>query len=1611
MNRKKRALSLGLAAAQLAAFAPMYSQVAFAATDPYTITAKKSDGTALTVTNGAIDISSAGLSANDTITITVAPGADKKIKSVTAGKATADITNTANGNEYTYNVTQDDIDGNSITVNVTTFTVLAASYTGEKVTLTGTEPASGETYTLTQDDKDALAGAAKAAVKVDSTAIGDSNFQTVADADYTAGTGSYTVKLKLTDDNADYTLPDSATEISVTVPIEYAAPAIVEVTPVLSEAGTALTSAEATTAGAVADIADEAKKKLGSDLTTLISFDGTDVPTLASGDYTVASDSGTAVQNDKSTTATAAADVAYVKFVLTVEITSDGQKKISFGDNGSGGAVTQKTVDIYIPAKVVPEATISVTDNSVKTAVSTAVVTPKIKKGETEITGSDKVKVDDELTIEVALTDASKAVKWDPSAPLTLKVGSTPLTGANGVFSYTVKEEDITSGAITVDLTGTVIEDVTPYKITLPANGDGYTVSATYNDGASDVAIPADGLPAGKQVKITVTGAATHVLKSAKLEGDASATTSADGSAITLTYTVKAPASGDTIDLSNALTVVAAKKLTPEVSGTINPVQLTKTKTECAGGIQTEDETAVKNAAVAALGTSISDLSTEDYTLTIGAITTGTPDTAKVTLALTTDAQDKFVFTTSTPNATSFEVNVPLAYVAEYTIGTNTVANAVIAVKKPDGTALSGAVKAGTEVKITVKGDTNYVIKSEPTATGVTGVTFTENAATKGLWEGSYTVAAGDAAADTTAITATVSANPVPVVTATATVSSQTLTKTTKLSEALDADDVTTILDAVANALTFSQPADSSTPSLTRDNDYTLAIDTENFTIGNAAVPVKVSPKDGSNYALTETTINVTVTYAKAKLTAPTVKASNAGTPASIPMNSDSATIQDLLVAQLDLPADFDESLFDIAVANANVTSENTTAADATVTYTIKTANQDDYEFTTGTGVTATAATLTVSYVVTAEAKEITPVITVPASGKVVLTEAPTAANVATAVNATVAVTVTGGGDAPTTEHYTLETTYDNGTATVTFALNDAGKQFYKIAGGATTTVTVSVYQKLTLPTVSKVTCDVDASSNTTAENAIKQAVTDALTTAWGEDVMAKVTVGTPTAVDASAAAADKTAAVSVTLSGIYVLDDDATANASQNVNVTYDVVAVLPSSAITKAPATNGSFVVKVDNAEVTGNVQQGETVTVVPTADAGYEIDKVTYAVGAAAATEITAAADGSYTFEMPGEAVTVTVTFKAAVTPSVTEHNVTIGSMTNGRVTADVSKAAENAEVTLTVTPGAGYKLGTLTIAKASSGTVKPTKVNDTTYKFTMPAEAVTVNATFVKEQTEQDKTQTAPAAPTMKSCNKTSITLNEIAANANGAAAEYSKDGKTWQTSPKFTGLTKNTKYTFYARYAAVEGFAASPASEGTVIKTLNTSSSGGSSSGGGSSWYPSSGGSTSSGSRPADSSSTTTPNITNNTADDIDDVIDTKPTAANLSEITDTAEDVEEALKDISKPTVVEKQAATVLEAAIKDAKAAVTAADKAACAENIQLIMKALSTKAPKVRGDADNSGKVDSADVLLSVLNFRKYRTNAAGQLYTAVTMGVTDKTALNTNDILAFIKAFRTR
>ena len=130
------------------------------------------------------------------------------------------------------------------------------------------------------------------------------------------------------------------------------------------------------------------------------------------------------------------------------------------------------------------------------------------------------------------------------------------------------------------------------------------------------------------------------------------------------------------------------------------------------------------------------------------------------------------------------------------------------------------------------------------------------------------------------------------------------------------------------------------------------------------------------------------------------------------------------------------------------------------------------------------------------------------------------------------------------------------------------------------------------------------------------------------------------------------------------------------------------------------------------------------------------------------------------------------------------------------------------TWTVQPTAGLTIGsyTATITVAYGG-------GDTA--------AATVSFTVTKAA------QTAPHAPTVKSKTYNSVALEAIP-DANGAAAQYSKDGgTTWQNGPEFTGLSANTEYSFVARYGETDNCFASPASAELKVTTNAAPSSGGS----------------------------------------------------------------------------------------------------------------------------------------------------------------------------------------
>ena len=86
--------------------------------------------------------------------------------------------------------------------------------------------------------------------------------------------------------------------------------------------------------------------------------------------------------------------------------------------------------------------------------------------------------------------------------------------------------------------------------------------------------------------------------------------------------------------------------------------------------------------------------------------------------------------------------------------------------------------------------------------------------------------------------------------------------------------------------------------------------------------------------------------------------------------------------------------------------------------------------------------------------------------------------------------------------------------------------------------------------------------------------------------------------------------------------------------------------------------------------------------------------------------------------------------ATTPS-TSYAITVEDSDNGTVTPSRTRATRGLTVTLTVKPDEGYKLDTITVTDKSGSEIKLTDKGNGKYTFTMPASAVTVKASFTKD----------------------------------------------------------------------------------------------------------------------------------------------------------------------------------------------------------------------------------------------------------------------------------------
>ena len=97
------------------------------------------------------------------------------------------------------------------------------------------------------------------------------------------------------------------------------------------------------------------------------------------------------------------------------------------------------------------------------------------------------------------------------------------------------------------------------------------------------------------------------------------------------------------------------------------------------------------------------------------------------------------------------------------------------------------------------------------------------------------------------------------------------------------------------------------------------------------------------------------------------------------------------------------------------------------------------------------------------------------------------------------------------------------------------------------------------------------------------------------------------------------------------------------------------------------------------------------------------------------------------------TETLTAQWSVISSGTSYAITVSKADNGTVTASRTRGTKGLTVTLTVKADEGYKLDTITVTDKNGNEIKLTDKGDGKYTFTMPASAVTVKASFAKDDT--------------------------------------------------------------------------------------------------------------------------------------------------------------------------------------------------------------------------------------------------------------------------------------
>ena len=187
----------------------------------------------------------------------------------------------------------------------------------------------------------------------------------------------------------------------------------------------------------------------------------------------------------------------------------------------------------------------------------------------------------------------------------------------------------------------------------------------------------------------------------------------------------------------------------------------------------------------------------------------------------------------------------------------------------------------------------------------------------------------------------------------------------------------------------------------------------------------------------------------------------------------------------------------------------------------------------------------------------------------------------------------------------------------------------------------------------------------------------------------------------------------------ITVMNGETTVPVQNNVfempaaDVTVTVTFVPKEFEITVNPSENGSVsIVGKELVQNKANANYNEEITLTVTPAEGYEVETLTYTVEGGEAVPIE-----NNKFTMPAGNVTINATFKKAT------YTITVTNPST-EVTVDKTTAQMGDEVTITITPAAGYEVDAITVMAGET----PVTVENN--KFNMPAANVTVTVTFKK-----------------------------------------------------------------------------------------------------------------------------------------------------------------------------------------------------------------------------------------------------------------------------------------